>query len=119
MISGRKFTRWLHDRKDASLSFVLERALQQRLERYGRVMELRIDTRQSAAFLKLHLKGELEPVSVTIDAYEIQRDNDQTCVVLKQASASREWLSLVIQEMVIQRPFPIPEQYAGWVKMLL
>jgi hypothetical protein len=119
MNPARTFTRWLHDRKDASVSFVLEKAMQNRLEKFGRVLELRIDTRRSTFFVELLLKGEKEPLTLTIEEYQINDEGGQTWITVKKCTASREWLCIAIEEYLVNKPFPIPKQYAGWAKMLL
>ena len=64
-----KLAAWFHEQKDASVSFFLSRALQKELERYGRIVDLAVDSRQNTAQLEILLKGESETVTVFVEKY--------------------------------------------------
>ncbi len=119
MSATGKFKNWLHDRKDSSVSLVLEKFLQKKIERYGRLIELKIDSRQRTASVRLILKGEHESVTVLIERYELSDQSGQMSVILRQASSSREWLTLLLQDFVLNKPVVVPEQYAAYVKLAL
>jgi hypothetical protein len=119
MNMGSSFARWLHEQKDASVSFILQKAVKTRLEKFGRVLELRIDSRQNILFLELLLKGENEPVSVSLEDYKITQEGDQTWITINKGKSSREWINAVIEEFVLHKAFLIPAPYAGWAKMIL
>jgi hypothetical protein len=119
MSTRRTFTQWLHDRKDASVSFVLEKAMQNRLEKFGRILDLRIDSRHHTLLLELLLKGEKEPTTLAVQEYQITEEGDQTWITIKKANSSREWISILLEEFLFHKPILIPKAYAGWAKMLL
>ncbi len=110
---------WLAGKKDASVSFVAEKLLRKRLERYGELLELRINSRERSAVVEMLPRGELEPVRIDVHRYEIGEEDGALHVTLAQASASRAWLTLLLQDFVLDRRFPIPEQYASVAKLLL
>ena len=119
MNAAGKLKNWFQDQKDTSVSFLVEKMLQKKLERYGQLLEFKLDSRRCAAFLSLRLKGESAPVSVRIEEYQVLNAAGTGAVVVKRASASREWLTLLLEDVVLGKPFTIPEKYASITRMLL
>ncbi len=114
-----KLKSWLQDHKDSTVSFVLEKFLRKKLERYGRLQGFKIESRSAQAFITLVLHGEAEPVTVWIDEYHLISHRDGISVSIAKARASREWLTLLVQDFLIGRAFPIPAEYASYAKLVL
>jgi hypothetical protein len=114
-----KLTGWLHSRKDSSVSFVVEKLLQKRLEAYGRLLEFELNSRHQTASLKILLKGEMDPVTLNVEQYVLLVAANGADLTIKHASASRPWITQILEEFVIGRPFPIPAKYTNIVRMLL
>jgi hypothetical protein len=114
-----KLRNWLHERKDASVSFMAEKMLQQKLERYGQIMDIQLNSRERTAVLQLLLKGETEPVTIFVDDYAVSQDQTGSWVTVRKARASREWITQALQEFVVGKSLPIPDQFAGLVRVLL
>lgn len=114
-----KLTNWLHRQKDSSTSFVLEVALQKVIAQYGRMLNFSIDSRQKTAQVEVLLKGEKEPITLIVQEYELSTDNSGTYLVIKKATASREWLSVLLDEFICGRRFPVPEKYASLTKLVV
>jgi hypothetical protein len=114
-----KVMSWLHDRKDNSVSFVLERLLRREFERFGRIIGFQIDSRRKAAQLDLLLNGESEPIALGIELYEVVENEAGTFLTIQRASVSREWMNLLLAELVLGRRFQIPDKHARLAKMLL
>ena len=110
---------WMQGRKDSSVSFVLQKVLQKWIEPYGVLEEFKIDSRQGSASVQIRLKGEPEPVTLQVQEYQLLSNESGQFITLHRASASREWLNLALRDFVLGRPFPIPEAYAGYAKMIL
>ena len=119
MSAAGKLGSWLKERKDSSVSFVVEKLLQKRLEPYGRLLDFALDSRHQSASLKILLKGEVEPVSVAIDQYILTSEGTAIYLTVKLASASRPWISQLIDDFLIGRRFPLPEKYNSAIRMLL
>lgn len=119
MSATDKLKNWFQGQKDSSVSFVMEKMLQKKLERYGRLMEFKLDSRQNTASLKLLLKGETDPVSVWVEEYRVLENAAGNSVVVKRARASREWITLLMEDVLLGKCFPIPEKYASVTRMLL
>lgn len=105
--------------RDAGTSFVVERAVAHRLEPYGRMLNLAIDSKTKKIRLEILLKGESEPVAITINEYELTSAGGADFFVIKQASASREWINALLQDFAIDRKLPLPAKYGNIVKSVL
>ena len=105
--------------RDAGTSFVVERAIAHRLQPYGRMLNLSIDSKTKRIRLEILLKGETEPVQITIDEYQITSSGGADFLLIKQASASREWINALLQDFAIDRKLPLPDKYRNMVKSVL
>jgi hypothetical protein len=119
MSTSGKLRNWLQGQKDTSVSFLVEKMLQKKIEPFGRLLEFKLDSRQNGASLKLLLKGETEPVMLWVDEYLLVQSANQISVTVRRARASREWITALLDELLLGKPFIVPEKYAPYVKMLL
>jgi hypothetical protein len=110
---------WLQQQKDASCSFLAERALQGTIQRYGRMLNLSIDSRNRSLQLEMLPKGEERPVTILVERYEVVTENQTTFLVIHKASASREWLTVLINDFLIGRRLPVPPQYEAALRLIL
>ena len=105
--------------KDAGTSFVVERAVAHRLQPYGRMLNLSIDSKTKRIRLELLLKGETEPVTITIDEYQVTNSAGADFIVINKASASREWINALLQDFALGKKVPLPAKYSNMVKTVL
>ncbi len=75
--------------------------LNSKLERYGKVLKLEINSEQKNIELKILLEGEDKPVQVTIGKYEIINDG----LSWGDITTSRRWITEVIKTFA---PNPVP-----------
>jgi hypothetical protein len=108
-----RFSQWLARKKDTSVSAVAAMALQHKISRYGRMFNFSIDSHNKSIHADLLLKGEVEPIKFVVLEYEIQRGEEGSFILVKKATASREWIDTLIQDFVIGKKFPVPARYAG------
>ena len=109
---------WLRQKKDSTGSALIERGLQNLIAPYGRMLNLRIDSRNNSIQCELLLKGESSPIQISINRYELTNDDSGTCVVIHEASASREWMTTLLSQFVLGRKVRVPDQYAPFVRLL-
>jgi hypothetical protein len=105
--------------KDAGASFMVERAVAHRLQPYGRMLNLSIDSKTKRIRLEILLKGETEPIAITIDEYQLTSAAGADFVRINKASASREWIHALLQDFALGKTIPLPEKYSNMVKSLL
>ena len=105
--------------KDKTLAQGLALALNKRIEKYGRILDLRLDSRNKRLELELLLNGEAEPLQVRIENYEIREEAGCWYLRAKELKASREWIDTLAREYLSERPLEIPEHYARMLKMVI
>lgn len=109
---------WLHQKMDSAASYFLERAARQHFEKYGTMLNFTLDTRGRTARFDILLKGETDPVTVTIEEFELKSTEAGMVVVIHRLSTSREWMNLLALEFVKGKEFPIPGKWAGLLRVM-
>jgi len=112
-----KIADWLRRQKDSAGSFFVERTVQRAIWDYGRMLNLNIDSRQKTVQCEVLLKGETQPLTLTLEKYEIVTEPAGTFIVIHKAAASREWLTAVLENFVRGKKIPLPESYAKILRM--
>ena len=110
----------LADSKDRLISARIKQELNLQIARYGQVLDLKLNTREQSVQLSISLKGEPDPVTVNIGKYSLIKENDQLWLTVdsRTIEASREWLTLVLQDQAGRQRLPIPQKYAWLVEFL-
>ena len=94
--------------KDGALAVSLKAYVNDRLRDYGEIVECSIDTQLSRLTVKAMLKGERDPVTATVERYEIETEGEQRYIKLKQFSSSRTWLTLMLNKLLADKRYKIP-----------
>ena len=87
--------------------------IRRKIEGFGELRQLQIDSRQKTIVLEVMLRGEVSPVQITIVSYEIVRRGGEAYVQLKKVSASREWLGVALSKYVVGQEFKVPGAVAA------
>jgi hypothetical protein len=94
--------------KDGALAIALKAYVNDRLGTYGEITECTVDTESGRLTAKAMLKGERESVTATIERYEIQREGEDSYIVLKTFSSSRAWLTLLLNKLLADKRYKLP-----------
>lgn len=110
----------LADSKDRLISAGIKQELNIQLARYGQVLDVKLNTREQSVELSMSLKGEPNPITVKVGKYSLIKENDQLWLTVDSQTieASREWLTLVLQDQAGRQRLPIPQKYARLVEFL-
>jgi hypothetical protein len=110
----------LADSKDRLISERIKPELNTHLARYGEVLDVKLNTRERSVQLSIKLKGEPDPITVNIGKYALIKEETQLWVTIDSQSieASREWLTLLLQDQAGRQRLPIPQKYAWAVEFL-
>lgn len=85
-----------------------------RFNAFGTMTTLQIDSANHRATFDLELKGETQPLRVTIARYELTTaPNGGTFIEIHEVTTSREWMTLLAQQMVKGRKFEVPAMLAS------
>ena len=101
--------------KQRALEAAVKTLINQKIKAFGSVTSLQIDSKQRTVSAQLALKGETQPITIKIGAYEVTQENGGTCISFQNLQASKEWIGNVLNEYVAGRRFKVP----GVVKMAL
>jgi hypothetical protein len=105
--------------KDAGGSLLGGRFLHGKIERYGRMLNLSVDSKLKTIHVEVLLKGEKDPTTIIIHEYTIVNEGDETFIIVKKAASSKEWLDLLIKDFIQDRKFPVPRKYTNALKIVL
>ena len=87
--------------------------LNHRFHNFGHMTTLHIDSAKRTASIELELKGETQPLHVAIDRYEVSKADGKTFIEIHEITTSREWLTLLAQQMVKGKKLEVPELAAS------
>ncbi|HWY23408.1 MAG TPA: hypothetical protein VNX47_00730 [Nevskia sp.] len=94
--------------KDGALAIALKAYVNDKLGAYGEITDCTVDTDTNRLTAKAMLRGERDPVSATIERYEIQREGEDCYIVLKKISSSRAWLTLLLGKLFADKRYKLP-----------
>ena len=106
--------------KGQALSLAGKQILAAYLEKYGAMINFSVNPETHTIKLEMLLKGEKEPVQMTLRGYEIiEPAGGKPAFRVAEASASREWVEVVLREFVAGRSIELPASAAPLLKLLL
>ena len=108
-----KLARWvLENSPEGIRKFAWNRVI----GKYGEMIEITFDPTQKYLRASVLLAGEEQPIEIKITDYDLKRMGEKTILTILQASADREWINLLIQDILIGKEIKLP---AGKAEMLL
>ena len=93
--------------------------LASRLAPYGDMLNFQVDPAAKTIALEILLKGETEPVRLTLSGYELRDNGGKTRLAFAGATASREWIETLAREFVIGREIELPPKLAPVLRLLV
>ncbi len=94
--------------KDALAGKSARAYLNDAIARYGRLEDLRIDSKLGTLVATCRLHGENAPLTVTVGRYTIESQGRQKFLRLEQCGCDREWVQNVLTDFGEGKSFPIP-----------
>ena len=89
------------------------------LRPYGMLTKLKMDTQRRSIEAELELKGETQPVRIQIHEYELKESGDELYFLIRNVSTSREWLTTLARDLVVDKPFEVPASVKKYLPMVL
>jgi hypothetical protein len=110
----------LSSAKDRLLASGAKTHLNKLVERYGTLVDLQLNTVSRSLSLTLLLKGEATPLEIQVREYTLSTTEGKSVLVIdgSKIETSREWLTELIRDRVVQKPLPVPPNLE-WVVRLL
>ena len=103
---------WLIEKAGAAL---LNQAV---LKPYGTLTTLKLDTTARWLEAELELKGETQPVKVRVQEYELREEGPRAFFVVKSIDTSREWLTTLARDFLVDKPFELPDSVKKFLPMI-
>lgn len=101
-------------------SQLLKAFLNHQIKEFGKMTTLHIDTQEKHISLTANLLGETEPIDASMK-YMLEESDGRTFFVPTELNCSREWLSLLVQQMLKDNVirFEVPSGIAATVLKML
>jgi hypothetical protein len=80
---------------------------------YGEARELRLDSIEKSAEILVALKGDADPVRVTVGRYELSEVGHDIFLTIQEIETSREWMTAVAERNLVGKAFRLPREFAG------
>ena len=84
----------------------------------GALTDLKLDTSARWMQAELQLKGETEPVRIRVQEYELREENGRAFIVIKAVDSSREWLTTLLRDFAVDKPFELPDSVKKFLPMI-
>jgi hypothetical protein len=104
-----------HAAKDALASEAARRYFNNLIARYGKVEELRIDSRNQTMKIVCLLEGEAQPITIHVDDYAILTVDSKKMLQIGTCRCSRPWVESLLVDFVRGRTIELP----GWAAAAL
>jgi hypothetical protein len=108
--------------KDQALAWTATQYLSSRVEKYGQILALRIDSSIGEVRGEFLLRGETEPLYAVLSGYKVTEEGDQLCLTFASLVTSRDWLNQLLKDLLPENIIKLPSQasrYAGIIRLLL
>lgn len=99
--------------KDGALGLAIKAYLNDRLKDYGDVLDCSVDTRKGRIALKALLKGDKEPITASVEKYELVREGGDVYAIVKSFSSSKVWLTLLLTKLFSGKRYKLPGAVGG------
>lgn len=94
--------------KDSLTSTAAKSMLASRIDRYGRLIDLRINSREKSIMAELLLEGDDAPIGIVVEHYRITGKSSEYALVVDGVTATRPWLQNLLQDLLADKPLTIP-----------
>ena len=105
--------------KDAALSKAAQVALNVYIKEYGKMLKLNLDSQNKSIEMELLLDGEVEPLHVKIDRYELTEEDGVHFLKISGITTSRAWINTLAASHLEGKRFEIPAEYAKMLKVIV
>ncbi|HYG35756.1 MAG TPA: hypothetical protein VEC99_13280 [Clostridia bacterium] len=96
--------------KDKAVEASAKAFINRKIENFGTVSQLQLDSKQKTAALEVILKGEASPILVKIASYELIERGSEVFIRIHRIEASREWMMAAANQYLVGREFKVPDK---------
>lgn len=99
--------------KDMMTSKAAKSYVNDLIKTYGKVDELSIDSKRRRIDMMCRLNGEVSPIGVTIEKYQLEQRDGKTFIAVLDSSATRPWMQAAMRAHLHGRKFEVPSWAAA------
>ena len=99
--------------KDMMTSKAAKSYVNDLIKSYGKVDELSIDSKRHRIDMRCQLSGEVSPIGVTIEKYQLEQRNGKTYLEVLDSSATRPWMQAAMRAHLHGRKIEVPSWAAA------
>ncbi|RYD34862.1 MAG: hypothetical protein EOP87_08395 [Verrucomicrobiaceae bacterium] len=94
--------------KDTLTSAAAKSLLASRIDRYGKLTDLHISSRDKTITAEVVLEGEAEPVAIHVSRYRVGGEPGNHTVTVEAVEVSRVWLRNLLEDVLVGKALPVP-----------
>lgn len=94
--------------KDSALGIGMRAFFNDRFGEYGEVRDCTVDTAAGRIVAHVLMRGERDPITITIDRYELLQEDSKVFIVIRKLTTTRQWITLLLNRVLDGRRFEIP-----------
>lgn len=83
--------------------------VEHKLNKFGNMTSLQVDSKNKTMRLELELKGEATPIVVNITRYHLSEKAGKSYLRMEGVQTSREWINLVMEEYLTRLELEVPK----------
>ena len=91
-------------------------AINQAIKDYEKIEELSIDRNLKSINLKLVLEGEISPVSLELNDFQIKSDVNNYSILVGEVKSNKKWIENLCQDFVVDEEFKLSDSAFGFLK---
>jgi hypothetical protein len=99
--------------KDLMTSKAAKAFVNDKIKNYGKVDQLEIDSKRHRIDVVCQLNGEVSPIGVTIERYQVEQRGGKTYLEVLDSSATRPWMQAAMRDHLHGRKFELPSWAAA------
>ena len=115
----KKENKMLNTMKDKALSKGANIALNKYVSKYGHIGNLSLNTKFKTMQLKILLDGDVKPIDVHIENYELIDNDSKHFLKISGIKTSKQWLDRLADEYLESKEFHISSEYATILKAII
>lgn len=89
------------------------------LQPYGRVTSLKLNSGACELDVTLELNGEVEPLRVHIQQYELIEQSGKMYLIIHRIVTSRSWLTALAENLAVGQKLELPDEVAKQIARFL
>lgn len=93
---------------DSAVEWGAREYFNQQYKSLGTMTTLQIDPSKKTANVDLELKGEVQPLNIKINRYELTTVGGKTYIEIKDLQTSREWMNVLATQFLKDKKFEVP-----------